>query len=210
MLSSGLLGWIGNDQMMLNLLMQNWQLGIAVIALVIFCETGLVVLPFLPGDSLLFATGAFLGISGMSPWLPIVLVTVAAIAGDSTNYAIGRSVIGQQLIKRGWVKPSHLSKTKDYFDRFGGVTVTLGRFIPVVRTVAPFMAGLTGMCPRRFFGYNILGAVVWCGGLMLTGVWLGKVIWVREHMTLLSMSIVVISLLPVLFHAAPRLVKIKR
>jgi membrane-associated protein len=207
MLSSGLLTWIGNDQMMLKLLVQNWQLGILVIALVVFCETGLVVLPFLPGDSLLFATGTFLGLSGMSPWASVGLVTLAAIAGDSANYAIGRSVVGQQLIKRGWVKPTHLSQSKDYFDRFGGLTVTLGRFIPVVRTFAPFMAGLTGMEPRRFFAYNVLGAIVWCGGLMLMGVWFGKVPWVRGHMRLLSMSIVTISLLPVLMHVVPRFKK---
>ena len=204
MLSTGLLSWLSSDQGMMNLLVQNWLLGTAVIATIVFCETGLVVLPFLPGDSLLFAAGAFLGLSGISPLLPIGLITMAAVAGDGTNYAIGRSRIGQQLVKRGWIKPHHLDKTRRYFDRFGGPTVTIGRFVPVVRTVAPFMAGLSGMCPRRFAVYNVLGAIVWCGGLMMAGVWLGKVTWAREHLTWLSMGIVAVSMVPVLFHLTPR------
>jgi membrane-associated protein len=199
MLSSGLLGWLGNDQAILTLLAQNWLLGVIIIAAIIFCETGLVVMPFLPGDSLLFATGAFLGLSGTAPLVPIMLITAAAILGDSTNYAIGRSRLGQQLIKRGWVKPKHLSKTRAYFERYGGITVTIGRFIPVVRTIAPFLAGLSGMCPRRFAAYNVIGGILWCNGLILAGFWLGKITWIREHMTWFSLAIVVVSLLPVLW-----------
>ena len=137
MLSAGLLNWFTSDQGLMAVLAQNWLLGTLVIAAIIFVETGLVVMPFLPGDSLLFAAGAFLGISGL-PLLPSMLTfTFAAVAGDAANYAIGRSSLGQQIASRGWVKPHHLEQTRSWFDRFGGPTITIGRFIPIVRTVAP-------------------------------------------------------------------------
>lgn len=210
MITTGVLSWLSSDQKLMQLLMQNWILGIAFVALVVFCETGLVVLPFLPGDSLLFATGAFLGLNGMSVWLPIVVITLAAVAGDGVNFAIGRSRVGQQLIKRDWIKANHLAKTREYFDRYGGLTVTIGRFIPVVRTIAPFMAGLSGMRSGRFFLYNVLGAIVWCAGTMTAGIWLGKVPWIQQHMAWLSLGIVVFSVGPLLLHVSPRLRKLRR
>ena len=120
-------------------LSQNWLLGTLVIAAIVFVETGLAVMPFLPGDSLLFTAGAFLGLASISPLIPMAIVCVAAIAGDATNYAIGRSSLGHQIIRRGWVKPRHLKQTRSWFDRFGGPTITIGRFVPIVRTLAPFM-----------------------------------------------------------------------
>lgn len=209
MLSAGLIAWLGSDQGLMQLLAHNWLLGIAVVAAVIFCETGFVVMPFLPGDSLLFATGAVLGVSGIGPASAIALITLAAIAGDGANFMMGRSRIGQWLLQRGWVKPRHLVMTRDYFDRYGGPTVTLGRFVPVVRTVAPFMAGLSGMCPRRFAFYNVLGAVVWCSSLLLAGYWLGTVPWVKDHLTWMSTGILVLSILPVLVHFLPKTKKIE-
>ena len=200
MLSAGLLNWFTSDQGLMAVLAQNWLLGTSIIAAIIFVETGLVVMPFLPGDSLLFAAGAFLGISGL-PLLPSMLTfTFAAVAGDAANYAIGRSSLGQQIASRGWVKPHHLEQTRSWFDRFGGPTITIGRFIPIVRTVAPFLAGLSGMKARQFFVFNILGGVMWCGLLTSAGYWLGKVMWVREHLHLLSVGIVVASILPVAVH----------
>lgn len=199
MFSSGLLSWISSDQQIVSLLAQNWIYGVLLVAGIIFVETGLVFFPFLPGDSLLFATGACLGISGISPISAISLISLAAVLGDGTNYLVGRSVIGQQLLVRGWVKPQHIEKTRAYFDRFGASTVTIGRLIPIVRTVAPFLAGLIGMCPRRFALYNVLGAVLWCTGLLLGGFYLGGLSWVRGHMSWLSLGIVVVSLLPILF-----------
>ncbi|HAL36673.1 MAG TPA: alkaline phosphatase [Polaromonas sp.] len=207
MISSGLLSWLGSDQGMMNLLAQNWLLGIGVIAAIIFFETGLVILPFLPGDSLLFATGTFLGLSGISPFVAIALITLAAVAGDGANFAIGRSRVGQYLVRRAWIKPRHLTKTRAYFDRFGSPTVTIGRFVPVVRTVAPFMAGLSGMCPRRFAFYNVIGAIVWCSCLIMAGFWLGQVPWVKDHLTWMSIGIVATSIIPVLAHLTPRLNK---
>ena len=210
MFSVGMLTWLSNDQGLMLMLSNNWLLGVALVSVVVFCETGLVVLPFLPGDSLLFATGAFLGISGISPALAIAMITIAAIAGDGVNFMIGRSRFGQKLLTREWIKPRHLAKTRDYFDRYGGPTVTMGRFVPIVRTVAPFMAGLSGMNSRRFAIYNIMGAVVWCSVLVLAGVWLGKVAWVKDHLAWVSIGIVLMSILPALGHliAKPKPIEI--
>lgn len=205
MLASGLLGWFTNGHGMMALLTQNWLLGTLIIAVIVFCETGLVVMPFLPGDSLLFTTGALLGLTGIAPYVSILIITLAAILGDATNYSIGRSRLGQALMTRGWIKDAHLDKAQAYFDRFGGPTITLGRFVPIVRTVAPFVAGLTGMCPRRFLMFNVLGGTVWCSGLILAGYWLGQVSWIHDHLTLMSLGIVFLSLVPVLAHAGRNL-----
>lgn len=200
MLSAGFLSWFTSDLGLMTVLAQNWLLGTLPIAVIIFVETGLVVMPFLPGDSLLFAAGAFLGVGGM-PLLPSMLIfTLAAVAGDAANYAIGRSSLGQQIVSRGWVKRHHIDQTRSWFDRFGGPTITIGRFIPIVRTVAPFLAGLSGMQARQFFVFNILGGVVWCGLLTSAGFWLGKIPWVRGHLHLLSVGIVAVSILPVVAH----------
>ena len=200
MLSAGLLNWFTSDQGLMAVLAQNWLLGTWVISGVIFIETGLVVMPFLPGDSLLFAAGAFLGISGMPLWPSMLIFTLAAVAGDAVNFAIGRSTLGQQLVSRAWVKPRHLEQTRSWFDRFGGLTITVGRFIPIVRTVAPFLAGLSGMKARQGFTFNMLGGVLCCGLLTGAGYWLGKIVWVREHLHWLSVAIVALSILPVAVH----------
>ncbi|MCW3479484.1 VTT domain-containing protein [Neisseriaceae bacterium JH1-16] len=209
MLFTSLLSWLSSEQGMMALLAQNWLLGTGLIAMIVFLETGVVVMPFLSGDSLLFAGGAFLGLAGISPVLPMVLIAGAAIAGDSANYAIGRSALGQQIVRRGWIKPAHLAKTKVYFDRFGGPTVSIGRFLPIVRTVSPFLAGLTGMCPRRFMLFNVLGGVVWCASLVLAGYWLGQISWVRDHLSSLTMGVVAVSLLPAGIHLLIRRFKTK-
>ena len=145
----------------------------------------------------------------MPPVVAIALVTLAAVAGDATNYRIGRSQVGQLLVKRGWVKPHHLAKTREYFDRYGGSTVMVGRFVPIVRTVAPFLAGFSGMCPRRFAVFNVLGAMIWCVSLIMAGFWLGQVPWVKDHLAWMSIGIVVVSMLPVLAHFTPGLKKVE-
>ena len=160
----------------------------------------MVVMPFLPGDSLLFAAGALLGLTGTSPLRPMAIVALAAVAGDATNCAIGRSALGQTIIRRAWVKPKHLAQTREWFDRYGGPTITIGRFVPIVRTVAPFLAGLSGMRAHRFTMYNVAGGVLWCSLLMMAGFWLGKIVWVREHLHWLSQVIVALSVLPVALH----------
>ena len=113
MLTMGFLSWLFGDENLMSLLAQNWVLGVWIVAAIVFCETGLVVLPFLPGDGLLFATGALLGAQVSPPW-PMGVITLAAILGDLLNYSIGRSALGQTLIRRGWVKPQHLAKTQAF------------------------------------------------------------------------------------------------
>ena len=203
MISSWLFYWIMNDQHVTSLLTQNWLYGIALIGGIVFLETGLVVLPFFPGDSLLFTTGAFLGLSGISPVIPIVIITAAAIAGDSVNYSIGRSKIGQFILHRKWVKPSHIQRTHDFFARYGGAAVAIGRFIPILRTAVPFIAGMSEMNRRQFIIYNVLGGILWTSSILLAGVWLGQVVWIREHFSLLVAGIIVFSLVPVLLHVRP-------
>ncbi len=200
MLTSAFFAWISGQQDLMALLAAHGSSAIWIVAAVIFCETGLVVMPFLPGDSLLFTVGALLGLSGASLVGPVLLLIAAAVLGDGLNYAIGRSALGQQLVLRGWIKPRHMALTRGYFERYGGATVTLGRFMPVVRTVAPFVAGLVRLPVRRFVLYNLLGAVLWCSGLMAAGHWLGGQPWVREHISLLSLAVVALSLLPIGWH----------
>ncbi|WP_454691519.1 DedA family protein [Achromobacter aloeverae] len=197
MITSEILSLVFDSQKLIALMADNWLYGVALVALIVFAETGLVVLPFLPGDSLLFATGTCLGLVGVSPLPGWLLILLAAIAGDFTNYAIGRSAAGQSLLRRGWVKPKHIERTRHYFDRFGPSTITVGRFIPIVRTIAPFLAGLTGMDGRRFAFYNVLGGLIWTSLLVLGGYWLGRIEWVRQHMQWIMLGIVLASLAPV-------------
>jgi membrane-associated protein len=197
MISTGLLTWLTNDQALTSLILDNWLLGILIVALIVFCETGLVILPFLPGDSMLFATGAIMSLTGIHPMIPVVIISIAAIAGDSLNYGIGRSAIGQQLVRRRWVKPHHMERTRAFFHRYGPSTITIGRFVPIVRSVAPFVAGVSEMDARQFFIYNIVGGILWACSLLLAGHWLGSFPWVRAHIGLLSLGIVVVSILPI-------------
>ncbi len=178
-------------------LAQNRLLGACLIGAIVFVETGLVIMPFLPGDSLLFGAGAYLGVSGHSPLPVIVIAAVAAIAGDAVNYSVGRSRVGRSLVKRGWVKPLYLDRARSYFERYGGMTITIARFVPIVRTVAPFVAGLSEMNLHRFLVFNAAGGVLWCALMVSAGFWLGKLRWVHEHLEWLSLIIVAISLVPV-------------
>ncbi len=193
----GLLSWLTDEKALMALLAAHETEGLLLVALVIFCETGLVLLPFLPGDSILFALGAFAGLNHKSPLLPIAVLGAAAIAGDGVNYFLGRSRVGHWIERRGWISAAHLQQTKDYFARFGPSTVTIGRFVPVVRTIAPFVAGLAGMAPGRFFLFNIAGGAAWTCAMILGGFWLGRVPWVSQHLSLLSLAIVAVSVVPV-------------
>ncbi|SNY65041.1 VTT domain-containing protein [Enterobacter sp. CC120223-11] len=180
-----------------ELLAQYGLWGLGAIALIIFCETGLVIAPFLPGDSLLFALGAFLVSSTVSPALALAVVIAAAFAGDTLNYLIGRSAIGQRIINQRILKPHHVAQTKHYFEKYGAATVFIGRFIPVVRTLAPFMAGIGQMPVRKFMLWNSVGAACWCTFFMTLGYSLGSVPWVKSHMEWMALAIVVLSVMPV-------------
>jgi membrane-associated protein len=193
----GVLNWLTNEKALMALLAAHEAQGLLLVALVIFCETGLVLLPFLPGDSILFALGTFAALDQRSPLPAIGAVVFAAIAGDGVNFLVGRSRVGRWIVRKGWISDANMKRTKDWFDRYGASTVTIGRFVPIVRTIAPFVAGLTGMDGRRFFLFNVAGGVAWASGMVLAGYRLGRIDWVRQHMTLLSLAIIAVSVVPV-------------
>jgi len=170
----------------------------ALLFAIIFAETGLVVFPFLPGDSILFISGTVVAAAGLNVHVLAALLVAAAILGDSVNYAIGR-YIGPKVFQRPdsrWLRQEHLRGTQAFYDKYGGVTIIIGRFVPIIRTFAPFLAGVAGMPYRRFLSFNIIGAVVWITSLVYAGYWFGNIPWVKENLTFIVIGIVVVSLIP--------------
>jgi membrane-associated protein len=172
--------------------------------LIIFCETGLVVTPFLPGDSLLFAVGALAAAEGSTLSLPLlaVLLFVAAISGDAVNYAIGHG-LGPRVFKREdswWLHKKHLARAQAFYERYGGKAIFLSRFVPIVRTFAPFVAGVAKMTRSRFTLYDITGGALWIGSVTTAGYLFGNIPWVKGNLTFIVLAIVGISLLPVAVH----------
>ncbi|MBL8796853.1 MAG: DedA family protein [Planctomycetia bacterium] len=167
---------------------------------IVFCETGLVVTPFLPGDSLLFAVGA-LAASPNSPFsltLLFVLLTVAAILGDAVNYAIG-AWLGPKVFRseNSWLlNKNHLLKTQHFYEKYGGKTIVLARFIPIIRTFAPFVAGIGKMRYTYFAFYNIFGALAWVSIFLFGGYWLAEQPWVKKNFTYVIIAIIIISVMP--------------
>lgn len=192
----GPFNWLTDQDALKSLLSQHEIGGLALVGLVIFCETGLVVLPFLPGDSLLFGLGALTAISQRSPVAPLAVVLVASVCGDLVNYLVGKSFIGRWMLQRKWISDERMAQTRSYFYRYGAFTVTIGRFIPVVRTIAPFVSGLTEMPLRRFVLFNVTGAVAWCCLMLLGGYWLGRIDWIANHFQMVSLLIIAISVVP--------------
>ncbi len=173
--------------------------------LIIFCETGLVITPFLPGDSLLFAIGAIAAdpTSNLNIWLAAIILLVAAILGDTVNYWIGRKFGGWMM--RTFpkvVKPSHIKKTTEFFDRYGGKTIIIARFVPIVRTFAPFVAGTGEMDYRRFMSFNVIGAVLWVGLILPCGWFFGNIPIVKKNFELVVLGIIAISVLPMVIEIA--------
>jgi membrane-associated protein len=170
-----------------------------ILALIIFCETGLVVTPFLPGDSLLFAAGAITAKTGiLNVWLLIPLLFCAAILGDNTNYFFGK-YLGEKVFTRDYwfLKRKYLDQTTAFYEKHGGKTLVMARFVPIVRTFAPFVAGVGRMTYRRFIGYCIFGGALWVTLLTLSGYFLGSIPWVKDNFELVVFAIIAISLLPV-------------
>jgi len=170
----------------------------ALLFAIIFAETGLVVFPFLPGDSILFIAGTVVAAAGLNVHLLAALLVAAAIFGDSLNYAIG-SYIGPKVFHRPdsrWFRQEHLRRTQAFYDKYGGVTIIIGRFVPIIRTFAPFLAGVAGMPYRRFLSFNVIGAVLWITSLIYAGFWFGNIPWVKENLTYIVIGIVVVSLIP--------------
>jgi len=174
----------------------------ALLFAIVFAETGLVVMPFLPGDSLLFAAGAVAGAGYLDPLLVTLVLIVAAIAGDAVNYAIGRTS-GRAILSREsrFVKRAHVDAAVEFFEHHGGKAIVLARFVPIVRTFAPFVAGMCGMRLGRFWAFNISGAVVWVVLFVGAGLLFGNLPWVEENLTLGMLVIVALSVVPVAVEA---------
>lgn len=169
-----------------------------ILFVIVFLETGLVITPLLPGDSLLFAAGALAATGALEVWWLVLLLAVAAILGDSVNYWIGHA-IGPRVFRENvrFLNREHLLRTQRFYDRHGGKTIFLARFVPIVRTFAPFVAGVGSMPYSRFWFYNVVGGGVWVALFVLGGYWFGNLPFVRDNFTLVILAIIVISVLPV-------------
>ncbi|WP_026604033.1 DedA family protein [Methylomonas sp. 11b] len=184
------------DKHLANIISDYGTLTYAILFLVIFVETGFVVMPFLPGDSLLFAAGAFVAMDAFN--LPILLgvLGAAAVLGDTVNYWIGRS-IGQSAYSLSWVNREHLDRAQAFYDTYGGKTIVLARFVPIVRTFAPFVAGIGKMPYSTFILYNIVGGVAWVLICVFAGYFFGNIPLVKKNFELVVLGIVLISILPI-------------
>ena len=175
----------------------------ALLFLIVFVETGLVVMPFLPGDSLLFVTGALAGAGLIDIQLVIALLLVAAITGDQVNYTIG-SRVGQKVWtweQSRWFNRRAFEQAHDFYERYGGITIIIARFMPFIRTFAPFVAGVAAMNRRRFTLYNVVGALIWVVGLTLAGYWFGNLPWVQQNLSAIIWALIIIPGLLALFGA---------
>jgi len=169
------------------------------LAAIVFCETGLVVMPFLPGDTLLFIAGAFCATGAMNIWLLMGLLVACAIAGNTVNYWIGQA-IGHKVFTRDyrWIDRKSLQKTHDFFEKHGGKTIILARFLPIVRTFAPFVAGISEMSFARFQFYNITGALLWVVGLVIGGYFFGNMPIIRDHLNTIVLLGIAAAIFPLI------------
>ena len=165
---------------------------------VIFAETGLVVTPFLPGDSLLFALGTLAALDSINVLWLFVILSAAAVGGDSANYAIGK-YFGDLILKKqgAWfIKKEHIDRTHKFYEKYGPKTIVLARFVPIVRTFAPFVAGVGGMSYMRFFAYNVIGGILWVAIFVFGGFWFGNIGVIKKNFTIVIFVIIIISILP--------------
>lgn len=178
----------------------------ALLFAIVFCETGLVVTPFLPGDSLLFVVGTLAAVGGMDIALVMAVLIGAALCGDNVNYWIGRWA-GRRLAER-WINPAHLQRTHNFYAKHGGKTIIIARFVPIVRTYVPFVAGLGAMAYGRYLAYCVLGAMLWVGSLCLAGFFFGNIPAIRNNLTVVILAIVLVSVSPgIVAWLTPKLVK---
>ena len=198
MLTTALYSLLALDQKLAALAGEYGPWLYAILFVVIFAETGLVVFPFLPGDSLLFISGTVVAAASLNVHALVGVLWAAAVLGDSVNYAIGRYV-GPKVFQRPdsrWLRQDHLLRTQAFYDRYGGITIIIGRFVPIIRTFAPFLAGVAQMSYRRFLAYNVVGGLLWIGTLVYAGYLFGNIPWVKDNLTFIVLGIVVVSLIP--------------
>jgi membrane-associated protein len=193
------------DRYLLTLVFAYGTWAYLLLFLIVFAETGLVVTPFLPGDSLLFAAGAIAAIGRLDVRIVIVVLIAAAVLGDAANYAVGR-IAGGRILRavdtnprsRRWLNPAHVARAHDFFERHGGKAVVMARFVPIVRTFVPFVAGVAAMSYPSFAFYNVAGAVAWVGLCVGSGYVFGNVPIVQDNFSLVALGIVAVSMLPML------------
>ena len=173
-----------------------------ILVAIVFAETGLVIAPFLPGDSLLFAAGALAALGSLDPWLLVVLLTGAAIVGDTVNYWVG-AWIGPRAFSGNvrFLRKDYLERTHAFYEKHGGKTIILARFVPIIRTFAPFVAGVGAMSYPKFITYNVVGAVLWVGLFVPMGYFFGNMPTVKENFSLVILAIIAISVLPIALEA---------
>jgi membrane-associated protein len=188
------------DEHLATIISQYGTWTYALLFFVIFMETGFVVTPFLPGDSLLFAAGSFAALGSLSPWMLFGLLGVAAVLGDTINYWIG-NYIGDRAFSGNirWLKKEHLDRTHQFYEKHGGKTIILARFIPIIRTFAPFVAGVGSMTYLRFISYNVIGGVAWVATFTFMGYFFGNLPFVKKNFELVIFAIIFLSLLPPIF-----------
>lgn len=184
------------DKHLANVIGEYGELTYAILFLVIFVETGFVVMPFLPGDSLLFAAGAFVAMDALNLYMVLGLLSVAAVLGDTVNYWIGRS-LGQRAYSMSWVNREHLDRAQAFYETYGGKTIILARFVPIIRTFAPFVAGIGRMSYGYFIAFNVIGGVAWVLICSLAGYFFGNMPIVKQNFELVILVIVLISILPI-------------
>jgi len=191
------------DQSLAALAADHAGLMFAAMFVVIFAETGLVVFPLLPGDSLLFVAGTVAAASGINVHILALMLVIAAVLGDSVNYSVGR-FLGPKVLQRPresrlgrWLKPVYIQRTHRFYEKYGGFTIIIGRFVPIVRTFAPFLAGVGRMRYRKFLAYNVIGAAAWILLLTYSGYLFGNIPWVKDNLAWMVVGIVVVSLTPV-------------
>ena len=188
------------DEHLANIINQYGTWTYAILFLIIFMETGFVVTPFLPGDSLLFAAGTLAPLSDLNIWLIVVLLIIAAIAGDTVNYWIGH-YLGERAYNIKWIKREYLDRTHAFFQKHGGKTIFLARFVPIVRTFAPFVAGMGKMSYGYFFSYNVFGGIVWVLLFTFLGYFFGNIPFVKANFELVIIGIILVSVVPAVWEA---------
>jgi membrane-associated protein len=198
MLTTFLYSLLALDQTVATLATQYGPWLYAVLFLVIFAETGLVVCPFLPGDSILFIAGTVVAAAGLDVHVLVLVLVAAAVLGDSVNYGVGHYIGPKAFHKPDsrWFRQEYLRRTQAFYAKYGGITIIIGRFVPIIRTFAPFLAGVAGMSYRRFLSYNVVGGCLWIGLLVYAGYLFGNIPWVKDNLSAIVVAIVVVSLIP--------------